>query len=484
MFKNLLMIKPIFISLLVVVFYNSTSLADNYPPDFSDLSARLSPAVVNISTIMSVDPIAPGAPKFPPGSPFEDFFNDFFEKRGGQKPPRDRKPQQAMGSGFIIDPSGLIVTNNHVIEDAVSINVILSDNRSFTAKLIGRDKKTDLALLKIDTEEDLPFVQWGDSDTAKVGNWVLAIGNPFGLVNTVTAGIISARGRDISAGPFDDFIQTDASINRGNSGGPLFNLDGEVIGINTAIFSPTGGSVGIGFSVPSSLAKGIIFQLKKYGKTRRGWLGVRIQSVTDDIASSLGLDKARGALISGVMPNGPAKLSGIKAGDIILNFDSKEVKNMKSLPKIVAETEIDKPVSVEVWRNGMSMKLQVIVGEMVEEEEKVSKIKKENNDIVSQEIAELGLLLSNITDDMRSKFGIPQGVNGVLIINVKSETDAADKGILPGDIIIEISQNKVFTPRDVEMRVAEEIRSSRDFALMLINRKGTLSYIALKLKKN
>jgi len=412
------------------------------------------------------------------------FLTTFFEKRGGQKPPRDRKPQQAMGSGFIIDPSGLIVTNNHVIEDAVSINVILSDNRSFTAKLIGRDKKTDLALLKIDTEEDLPFVQWGDSDTAKVGNWVLAIGNPFGLVNTVTAGIISARGRDISAGPFDDFIQTDASINRGNSGGPLFNLDGEVIGINTAIFSPTGGSVGIGFSVPSSLAKGIIFQLKKYGKTRRGWLGVRIQSVTDDIASSLGLDKARGALISGVMPNGPAKLSGIKAGDIILNFDSKEVKNMKSLPKIVAETEIDKPVSVEVWRNGMSMKLQVIVGEMVEEEEKISKIKKEKNDIVSQEITELGLLLSNITDDMRAKFGIPQGVNGVLIINVKSETDAADKGILPGDIIIEISQNKVFTPRDVEMRVAEEIRSSRDFALMLINRKGTLSYIALKLKKN
>jgi serine protease Do len=341
-----------------------------------------------------------------------------------------------------------------------------------------------LALLKIETEEDLPFVQWGDSDTAKVGNWVLAIGNPFGLVNTVTAGIISARGRDISAGPFDDFIQTDASINRGNSGGPLFNLDGEVIGINTAIFSPTGGSVGIGFSVPSSLAKGIIFQLKKYGKTRRGWLGVRIQSVTEDIANSLGLDKARGALISGVMPNGPAKLSGIKAGDIILNFDSKEVKNMKSLPKIVAETEIDKPVSVEVWRNGKSMKLQVIVGEMVEEEEKISKIKKEKNDIVSQEITELGLLLSNITDDMRAKFGIPQGVNGVLIINVKSETDAADKGILPGDIIIEISQNKVFTPRDVEMRVAEEIRSSRDFALMLINRKGTLSYIALKIKKN
>ena len=483
MFKILLVIKTIFISFALVIISNSISFSDNYPPDFSDLSARLSPSVVNISTIMSVDPIAPGAPKFPPGSPFEDFFNDFFEKRGGQRPPRERKPQQAMGSGFIIDPSGLIVTNNHVIEDAVTINVILSDNRSFTAKLIGKDKKTDLALLKIDVEEDLPFVTWGDSDTAKVGNWVLAIGNPFGLVNTVTAGIISARGRDISAGPFDDFIQTDASINRGNSGGPLFNLDGEVIGINTAIFSPSGGSVGIGFSVPSSLAKGVIFQLKQYGKTRRGWLGVRIQSVTDDIAVSLGLDKAKGALISGVMPNSPAKLSGIKSGDVITHFDGKIVKNMKSLPKIVAETEIDKPVAVEVWRNGMSMKFQVIVGEMVEDK-KISERKPNNNEILSKEIEEIGLLLSNITDDMRAKFIIPQDVNGVLIINVKSETDAAEKGILPGDIIIEVSQNKVFSPSDVSMRINEEIKYARDFTLLLINRKGTLSYIAVKLSKN
>jgi serine protease Do len=330
MFKNILQLKAVFILFSVFIFSSSISFADSYPPDFSELSARLSPAVVNISTTMTVDPVAPGAPKFPPGSPFEDFFNDFFEKRGGQRPPRERKPQQAMGSGFIIDSSGLIVTNHHVIENATSINVILSDNRSFTASLIGKDNKTDLALLKIDADGELPFVEWGDSNTAKVGNWVLAIGNPFGLVNTVTAGIISARGRDISAGPFDDFIQTDASINRGNSGGPLFNLDGKVIGINTAIFSPSGGSVGIGFSVPSSLAKGVIFQLQKYGKTRRGWLGVRIQTVTDDIAASLGLDSAKGALISGVMPDGPAKLSGIKSGDVIINFDGKIVEDMRS----------------------------------------------------------------------------------------------------------------------------------------------------------
>jgi serine protease Do len=326
-------------------------------------------------------------------------------------------------------------------------------------------------------------VSWGDSDTAKVGNWVLAIGNPFGLVNTVTAGIISARGRDISAGPFDDFIQTDASINRGNSGGPLFNLDGEVVGINTAIFSPSGGSVGIGFSVPSNLAKGVIFQLSKYGKTKRGWLGVRIQTVTDDIASSLGLDETKGALISGVMPDGPAKLAGIKSGDVIIKFDGKNVEDMRSLPRIVAETEIDKPVSVEVWRNGIPMKLQVIVGEM-EEEEKVSEIKPKNNPDETLEIEELGLLLSNISNDYRTKFNIPSNLSGVLILNVRSETDASDKGILPGDIIIEVSQNKVFTPTDVEMRVNEEIRSSRDFALLLINRKGTLSYIALKLSKN
>jgi serine protease Do len=483
MLKYLFHLRTFLISYVLIIAFSLNSFADSYPPDFSELSARLSPAVVSISTTMSMDPNVPGAPKFPPGSPFEDFFNDFFEKRGGQRPPRERKPQQAMGSGFIINESGLIVTNNHVIDDAISINVILTDNRSFKAKLIGKDKKTDLALLKIDSEDKLPTVKWGDSDTAMVGNWVLAIGNPFGLVNTVTAGIISARGRDISAGPFDDFIQTDASINRGNSGGPLFNLNGEVVGINTAIFSPSGGSVGIGFSVPSNLAKGVIFQLEKYGKTKRGWLGVRIQTVTDDIASSLGLDETKGALISGVMPDGPAKLAGIKSGDIIIKFDDKDVEDMRSLPRIVAETEIDKPVSVEVWRNGMPIQLQVIVGEMIEEQE-VSVNKPKNNNPESLEIEKLGLLLSNISDDFRAKFNIPRNLNGVLILNVRSETDASDKGILPGDIIIEVSQNKVFTPSDVEMRVNEEINSSRDFALLLINRKGTLSYIALKLSKN
>ena len=337
-------------------------------------------------------------------------------------------------------------------------------------------------MIKIDVDEDLPTVTWGDSDKAKVGNWVLAIGNPFGLVNTVTAGIISARARDISVGPFDDFIQTDASINRGNSGGPLFNLDGEVIGVNTAIFSPSGGSVGIGFAVPSDLAKGVIAQLQKFGKTRRGWLGVRIQTVTEDIAESLGLIDTKGALVSGVMPDGPAKLSGMKSGDVILYFDDKEVEDMKSLPRIVAETEIDKPVNVKVWRNGQLMNLQVIVGEM-KEEVQVSE-SKVNNNSEPVEVTELGLLVSSITVEVKEKFNIPNNVQGVIVLNVETNSDASKKGILPGDIISEVSQNQIFSPLDLQNRLQEEIKASRDFALLLINRKGNLSYIAVKINKN
>ncbi len=478
---NKLFFRPLITSFIFII-YISVCNADTYPPDFSDLAAKLSPSVVSISITMSNDPIAPGAPQFPPGSPFEDFFKDFFERRG--VPPRDRQqqPQQAMGSGFIIDSSGLIVTNNHVIEKAVSINVILTDNRSFKATLIGRDQKTDLALIKIDVGEDLPTVSWGDSNKAKVGNWVLAIGNPFGLVNTVTAGIISARARDISVGPFDDFIQTDAAINRGNSGGPLFNLDGEVIGVNTAIFSPSGGSVGIGFAVPSDLAKGVIFQLEKYGKTRRGWLGVRIQTVTDDIADSLGLAENKGALVSGVMPDGPAKMSGMKSGDVILEFDGKEVIDMKSLPRIVAETEIDKPVSVKVWRNGQPMNLQVVVGEMQEE------IKVSDNIIQKKsepsEINELGLVVSDITQEFKEKFNLPNNVQGVIVLNVDSNSDASKKGIMPGDIISEVSQFSIFNVLDLKTKLQEEIKASRDFALLLINRQGNLTYMAVKINKN
>ena len=472
--------------LLFVVFISTPAYTDNYPPDFSDLAARLSPSVVNISTTLAAQPNVQGIPQFPPGSPFEDFFRDFFEKRGEQRPPRESRPQQAMGSGFIIDEEGIVVTNNHVVEGAKVITVILSDDRSFKASLIGRDKKTDIALLKIDVDDKLPFVEWGDSDEAKVGNWVLAIGNPFGLVNTVTAGIISARARNIQAGPFDDFIQTDAPINRGNSGGPLFNLSGKVIGINTAIYSPSGGSVGIGFSIPSNLAKTVISQLKKYGKTKRGWLGVKIQTVTDDLASSLGLKKTMGALVSSIFPNSPAQSSGMKAGDVIIKFDGKEVKEMSVLPRIVAETDINKPVEVEVWRNGRSINLKVIIGEMEEQaEEKMaldSDDKGSSEDSKPEKVIELGLLLSNITSEVRNRFNIPDNLNGVIVVGVEPESDATTKGILPGDIIMEVAQNKVYSVYDVKMRILAEINASRDFTLLLLNRKGELSFIALKIQ--
>ena len=321
------------------------------PDGFADLAARLLPAVVNVSTTQTLKKEdMPDMPQFPPGSPFDEFFKDFMERQKGQ----DATPRKvtALGSGFIIDPSGLVVTNNHVIDDAEQITVILHDTQAFKAKIVGRDTKADLALLKIEVPTKLPFVQFGDSDGARVGDWVIAIGNPFGLGGTVTAGIVSARARDINAGPYDDFIQTDASINKGNSGGPLFNMKGEVIGINTAIFSPSGGSIGIGFSIPSNEAKPVLADLQKYGKTRRGWLGVRIQSVTPDIAESLGLKEQKGALVAGTTPDGPAEKAGIKAGDVILTFDGKDVVDMRRLPRIVAETGIDKDVDVQLWRGG------------------------------------------------------------------------------------------------------------------------------------
>ena len=311
----------------------------------------------------------------------------------------------------------------------------------FEATVMGKDPKADLAVIKFEPKDvKLQSVQWGDSDSARVGDWAIAIGNPLGFGGTVTTGIISAIARDIGYGPYVKFIQTDASINRGNSGGPLFNLDGEVIGVNTAIFSPSGGSVGIGFAVPSDLAKGVIAQLQKFGKTRRGWLGVRIQTVTEDIAESLGLIDTKGALVSGVMPDGPAKLSGMKSGDVILYFDNKEVEDMKSLPRIVAETEIDKPVNVKVWRNGQLMNLQVIVGEM-KEEVQVSE-SKVNNNSEPVELTELGLLVSSITEEVKEKFNIPNNVQGVIVLNVETNSDASKKGILPGDIISEVSQNQ------------------------------------------
>jgi len=313
------------------------------PDSFADLAARLLPAVVNVSTSQTVQQrqqSGPEMPMFPPGSPFEQFFKDFFNRQrppGNRNESQPRAPErraQSLGSGFVIDPEGLIVTNNHVIDGADEISITLQDNTTLKASVVGRDESTDLALLRVKPDKPLPYVEFGDSDAARVGDWVLAIGNPFGLGGSVTAGIVSARGRDINSGPYDDFIQTDAAINRGNSGGPLFNMDGKVVGINTAIYSPSGGSIGIGFSIPSKLAQNVVNQLRNYGQARRGWLGVRIQQVTPEIAESLGLKEPTGAMIAGVNEGGPADKAKIRNGDIVLKFNGQEVKNMSALPRI------------------------------------------------------------------------------------------------------------------------------------------------------
>src|SRR5215467_1746353 len=336
------------------------------PDNIADVAEKVINAVVNVSTSQSVDNRNSAAPpSLPPGSPFGEFFDDLFKNRPGQpgeNPNRPNTPrrQNSLGSGFIIDPSGVVVTNNHVVSDADEVTVILNDGTRLKAEILGRDTKVDLALLRVKPEKPLTAVQFGDSDKLRLGEWVVAIGNPFSLGGTVTAGIVSARNRDINSGPYDNYIQTDAAINRGNSGGPLFNLDGEVIGINTAIISPSGGSIGIGFAVPSKTALAVIDQLKNFGETRRGWLGVRIQQVTDEIAESLGIKPARGALVAGVDEKGPAKPAGIEPGDVIVKFDGQDIKEMRDLPRVVADTPVGKDVQVQIIRKGHEDRKSVV----------------------------------------------------------------------------------------------------------------------------
>ena len=477
--------KKYFLVFLLVMKISLVSSIEQ--PDFSDLADELIPSVVSVSVIISRETVnQPRAPQFPPGSPFEDFFKDFFERRGiprqNTPPQRPRRNETAQGSGFIIDDKGLIVTNNHVIAGASSITVVLHDGKSLQAKLIGADAKTDLALLKVKTDIKLKAVSWGNSDEVKVGNWAMAIGNPFGLVNTVTVGIVSARARDINAGPFDDFIQTDASINRGNSGGPLFNLKGQVIGVNTAIYSPSGGSVGIGFAIPSALAENIIGQLEEHGRTIRGWLGVRIQTVTEDLASSLGLDRSYGALVASVIPNSPAEKAGIKPGDVILDFNGSEVTEMRKLPILVAETKVNSRSNVTIWRNEKKKSLKVIIAEMKEEEKDVKKSKDntESDILKSNYFEQLGITLSSITKDVRMRQNIPEDVSGLLVTKVEQNTDAEIKGIRPGDIIQEINQVSVNDINEFE-KIINSLKGSKKGVLLLVNRQGNINFVALKL---
>jgi serine protease Do len=467
------------------------------PDGFADLAAKLSPAVVNVSTTQNVksDKTArgPDLPQFPPGSPLDDLFKDFMDRNrggsGGNGNGDSTKPDTArratsLGSGFIIDPTGLIVTNNHVIADADEITVTLQDNTDLKAEVVGRDTKVDLALLRVKTNKPLTAVKFGDSDQTRVGDWVLAIGNPFGLGGTVTAGILSARGRDISAGQYDDFLQTDASINRGNSGGPMFNMAGEVIGVNTAIYSPSGGSIGIGFAIPANLARPVIEQLKLYGHPRRGWLGVRIQGVTDEIAESLGLDKPRGALIASVNDGGPAQKAGIQPGDVVLDFDGKDIPDVRHLPRIVAETDIDKSVKVTLWRKRKEMVVDVKVGELQETDQQAASAdtgKQGSQTTPAPSIKALGLSLSPITPDLRDKFSLADDASGVVVTDVQSGSPGAEKQLKAGDVIVEVAQEEVKSPNQIVDKIEEAKKAGRKSVLLLIDRQGELGWKALRI---
>ena len=455
--------------------------AKTAPDSFADLAQELLPSVVNISTTQVIEGRAGmKLPKLPPGSPFEDFFKEFFDQNQPEK--RSRRAT-SLGSGFIVGAEGYVVTNNHVIQDAEEITVILHDNTRLKAELVGRDKKTDIAVLKVKPKSKLTAVKFGDSDSARVGDWVMAIGNPFGLGGTVTAGIISARGRDINAGPYDDFIQTDASINRGNSGGPMFNLKGRVIGINTAIFSPSGGSVGIGFAIPSSVAGPVIKQLVKHGQVRRGWLGVHIQAVTEEIAETLGLKEASGALVASVIPDGPAEKAKMKAGDIILKFDGREVSKMRRLPRMVADTEVGKSVDILVWRGNKKVTLKAKVEELGETPAEVAAKTPGSRKGSESTIDALGLRLSSITAKLKSKYSLGKDLKGVVVTKVTESGPAAEKGIRPGDVIVEISQQEVTEPADIEKKVAEAEKAGRKSVLLLLEGQGGLRFVAIRITK-
>ena len=451
------------------------------PISFADIVESVAPAVVNISTTKEIArgqmPDLP-FPEPPPGSPFEDFFREFFDQ---DRPPQEMPRRQAsLGSGFVVDPRGFVVTNNHVIAEADEIQVVFNDDKSYDAKLVGRDTKTDLALLKIEVDHPLHAVTFADSDTVRVGDWIIAIGNPFGLGSTVTAGIISARSRDIRAGPYDDFLQVDAPINRGNSGGPSFNLDGKVIGINTAIFSPSGGNVGIGFAIPSNLAVPVIESLKEEGRVKRGWLGVRIQTVTDEIAESLGLHDASGALVASVTPDGPAELAKIEPGDVILEFDHKKIDRMRGLPRIVAETPIGKEVEVNLWRRGERHTISVTLGELPEEDELAALTESGADTPTTAQIDALGVTVATISDELRTRYELTEGVNGVVIVEVKEGGPAGAESLRPGDVIVEVGQEEVTSPPDVAAKVGRAQQDNKKSVLLLVDRQGDLRFVALR----
>jgi serine protease Do len=448
------------------------------PDTFADLAQQISPSVVNITTSAVVSGPASGGPMVPEGSPFEDFFRDFMDRngRGGENAPRR---SEALGSGFVISEDGFIVTNNHVIENADEIEIEFFSGKRLKAKLVGTDPKTDIALLKVDSPDPLPFVAFGNSDLSRVGDWVVAMGNPLGQGFSVSAGIISARNRALS-GTYDDYIQTDAAINRGNSGGPLFNMDGQVIGVNTAILSPNGGSIGIGFSMASNVVTKVVDQLKEFGETRRGWLGVRIQDVTPDVAEAMGLTEASGALVTDV-PDGPAKASGVIAGDVITQFDGKPVRDTRDLTRRVADSPVGQAVPVIVLRDGKTETLQVTLGRR--EEAEAAEVRPAAAKPQEPKEAEiLGMTLAPVTDEMKQALNLPADAEGLAVGKVDVASEAYAKGLRDGDIITEAGQQKVVRLKDLEDRITEAREAGRKSILLLVRRAGDPRFVALAIE--
>jgi serine protease Do len=465
----------------------STSSIARGPDNISDVAEKVIDAVVNISTSQKVEARNTPMPQLPNDPQLDELFRDFFNRRGqGDPQNRERGPRRvnSLGSGFIIDAAGIVVTNNHVISEADEITVILNDGARLKAELIGKDQKTDIALLRVKPDKPLKAVKFGDSEKLRLGEWVIAIGNPFSLGGSVTAGIVSARNRDINSGPYDNYIQTDAAINRGNSGGPLFNLDGEVIGINTAIISPSGGSIGIGFAVPSKTAMPVIEQLKQFGETRRGWLGVRIQQVTDEIAESLKISPPRGALVAGVDDKGPAKPAGIEPGDVIVKFDGKDIKEMRDLPRVVADTPVGKQTPVVIIRKGKEETKSVTLGRL-EDGEKLAAADQKGDSPPDKTVVKkaLGIELANMSNDLRKRYKIKDTVKGVVITGIDSNSPAADKRLSPGDVIVEIAQEAVANADDLQAKIDKLKKDGRKSALLLVaSADGELRFVALSLQ--
>ncbi len=488
------------------------AMARGAPESFAPLVEQVIDAVVNISASQTVENRTVPLPQVPPGAPFEDFFNEFFNRRGeggesqpnqpnqrrgdnqpnqpnqrrgegGQNPgqnPGQQRRSNSLGSGFVIDPSGIVITNNHVIGEANDITINFNDGTKLKAEVVGRDAKTDIAVLRVKSDKPLKFVKFGDDRAARVGDWVVAIGNPFGFDSSVSAGILSARNRRINSGPYDNFIQTDAAINRGNSGGPLFNSAGEVIGINTAIISPSGGSIGIGFAVPASTAVPVIDQLKNFGETRRGWLGVRIQEVDDGIAETLGLGKVRGALVAGIDDKGPAKPAGIEAGDVIIKFDGKDVKDSRELPRIVATTAVGKAVDVTLVRKGKEVVKQVTLARLEDGERQAAVAKPAEPAAAPVQVRRaLGLDLAPLNAEARKRLNIKDSVKGVLIGKVDPNSNAASKRLAAGDVIVEVGQEAVSTAVEISERVEKLKKEGRKSALLLVaNAQGEVRCVA------